>query len=52
MLPQMKAVDLRIEYDNQVFQGEALLFLLGLTNSMAGFEKLVPDAKLDDGISH
>ena len=39
MLPQMKAVDLRIEYDNQVFQGEALLFLLGLTNSMAGFEK-------------
>ena len=49
MLPQMKAVDLRIEYDNQVFQGEALLFLLGLTNSMAGFEKLVPDAKLDDG---
>ena len=49
MLPQMKAVDLRIEYDNEVFQGEALLFLLGLTNSMAGFEKLVPDAKLDDG---
>ncbi len=39
MLPQMKAVDLRIEYDD-VFQGEALLFFLGLTNSMAGFEKL------------
>ncbi|MGO2593324.1 MAG: diacylglycerol kinase [Staphylococcus equorum] len=49
MLPQMKAVDIRVEYDNEVFQGEALLFLLGLTNSMAGFEKLVPDAKLDDG---
>ncbi|WP_353422428.1 diacylglycerol kinase [Staphylococcus warneri] len=49
MLPQMKTVDLRIEYDDKVFQGEALLFLLGLTNSMAGFEKLVPDAKLDDG---
>lgn len=49
MLPQMKAIDLRIEYDDKVFQGEALLFLLGLTNSMAGFEKLVPDAKLDDG---
>ena len=49
MLPQMKAVDIRIEYDDEVFQGEALLFLLGLTNSMAGFEKLVPDAKLDDG---
>ena len=26
MLPQMKAVDLRIEYDGNVFQGEALLF--------------------------
>ncbi|MDU1490003.1 MAG: diacylglycerol kinase family lipid kinase [Staphylococcus epidermidis] len=49
MLPQMKAVDVRIEYDDHIFQGEALLFLLGLTNSMAGFEKLVPDAKLDDG---
>lgn len=49
MLPQMKAVDIRIEYDDEVFQGEVLLFLLGLTNSMAGFEKLVPDAKLDDG---
>ncbi len=35
MLPQMKAVDLRIEYDGNVFQGEALLFFLGLTNSMA-----------------
>ncbi len=46
MLPQMKAVDLRIEYDGNVFQGEALLFFLGLTNSMAGFEKLVPDAQV------
>ena len=49
MLPQMHAVDVRIEYDDQVFEGEIMLFLLGLTNSMAGFEKLVPDAKLDDG---
>ncbi|WP_251518446.1 MULTISPECIES: diacylglycerol kinase [Staphylococcus] len=49
MLPQMKAIDIRIEFDDDVFQGEALLFLLGLTNSMGGFEKLVPDAKLDDG---
>ncbi|PCF86559.1 diacylglycerol kinase [Staphylococcus intermedius] len=49
MLPQMHAVDVRIEFDSQVFEGEIMLFLLGLTNSMAGFEKLVPDAKLDDG---
>lgn len=50
MLPQMHAVDVRIEFDSQVFEGEIMLFLLGLTNSMAGFEKLVPDAKLDDGM--
>ncbi|KFE41310.1 diacylglycerol kinase [Staphylococcus agnetis] len=49
MLPQMHAVDVRIEHDEHVFEGEIMLFLLGLTNSMAGFEKLVPDAKLDDG---
>ncbi|MCS4486892.1 diacylglycerol kinase [Staphylococcus americanisciuri] len=50
MLPQMHPVDVRIEYDDNVFEGEITLFLLGLTNSMAGFEKLVPDAKLDDGM--
>ncbi|UXR77756.1 MULTISPECIES: diacylglycerol kinase [unclassified Staphylococcus] len=50
MLPQMHPVDVRIEYDGEVFEGEITLFLLGLTNSMAGFEKLVPDAKLDDGM--
>ena len=49
MLPQMKAVDIRIEYDNKVFQGKHCSSYLVWTNSMAGFEKLVPDAKLDDG---
>ncbi|MGV3275258.1 diacylglycerol kinase [Staphylococcus sp. 11261D007BR] len=49
MLPQMHAVNVRIEYDDEVYEGDIMLFLLGLTNSMAGFEKLVPDAKLDDG---
>ncbi|MBI5974744.1 diacylglycerol kinase [Staphylococcus canis] len=50
MLPQMNAVNVRIEYDGEVFEGDIMLFLLGLTNSMAGFEKLVPNAKLDDGM--
>ncbi|WP_281192234.1 diacylglycerol kinase [Staphylococcus felis] len=50
MLPQMNAVNVRIEYDGEIFEGDIMLFLLGLTNSMAGFEKLVPDAKLDDGM--
>ncbi|AVP37515.1 diacylglycerol kinase [Staphylococcus felis] len=50
MLPQMNAVNVRIEYDGEIFERDIMLFLLGLTNSMAGFEKLVPDAKLDDGM--
>lgn len=49
MLPSIKATKVRIEYDEGVFEGEAMCFLLGLTNSIGGFEKIAPDAKLDDG---
>lgn len=49
MLPKIRSTDVRIEYDNEVFEGKVMLFLLGLTNSIGGFEKLVPDAKLNDG---
>lgn len=49
MLPEIKASDVRIEYDGEVFSGEAMMFLIGLTNSVGGFEKLVPDASINDG---
>ncbi|EUJ42509.1 diacylglycerol kinase [Listeria riparia] len=49
MLPSLKATRVRVEYDDGVFEGEAMFFLLGLTNSIGGFEKIAPDAKLDDG---
>lgn len=49
MLPEIKATDVRIEYDGEVFSGEAMLFLIALTNSIGGFEKLVPDASINDG---
>lgn len=49
MLPEIKASDVRIEYDGEVFSGEVMLFLIGLTNSVGGFEKLVPDASINDG---
>lgn len=49
MLPDIKASDVRIEYDGEVYSGEVMLFLLGLTNSVGGFEKLVPDASVNDG---
>ena len=49
MLPSIRPSNVRIEYDGQVFEGEAMLFLIALTNSVGGFEKLAPDALLNDG---
>ncbi|MET1029906.1 diacylglycerol kinase [Domibacillus tundrae] len=50
MLPSIKPTDVRIEYDDRVFEGESLLFLIGLTNSVGGFEKLAPDSSVNDGL--
>jgi len=50
MLPSIKASDVRIEYDGKLFEGEAMMFLVGLTNSIGGFEKLAPDASINDGL--
>ncbi|WHY86785.1 diacylglycerol kinase [Neobacillus novalis] len=50
MLPSLKASHLRIEYDGKLFEGEAMLFLVGLTNSIGGFERLAPDASINDGL--
>lgn len=50
MLPSIKPTDVSIEYDGKLFEGEAMLFLIGLTNSVGGFEKLAPDASLNDGL--
>lgn len=49
MLPSIKATKMRIEYDGEVFEGEAMLFLCALTNSVGGFEKIAPDASINDG---
>lgn len=49
MLPSIKASEIRLEYDGKLFEGEAMLFLIGLTNSVGGFEKLAPDASINDG---
>ncbi|TDQ34168.1 diacylglycerol kinase [Aureibacillus halotolerans] len=50
MLPSIKPTDVRIEYDGRLFEGEVMLFLVSLTNSVGGFEKLAPDALLNDGM--
>src|SRR5690625_2353055 len=49
MLPFIKPMWAKIEYDDEVFEDEIMLFLVSNTNSVGGFEKLAPDAKLDDG---
>ncbi|RRG17897.1 diacylglycerol kinase [Weissella viridescens] len=49
LLPRIRPMNLRIEYDDGVYDGPSSLFFLALTNSVGGFEQIVPDAKLDDG---
>lgn len=49
MLPSIHSSPMRIEYDEQVFDEEAMMFLIGLTNSVGGFEKLAPDSSINDG---
>ncbi|OEH53349.1 lipid kinase [Oceanobacillus sp. E9] len=49
MLPFLKATRVKIEYDDQVLEDDIMLFLISNTNSVGGFEKLAPDAKLNDG---
>ncbi|MEH6940596.1 diacylglycerol kinase [Bacillus sp. JJ722] len=50
MLPSLKATDVKIEYDGKLFEGEVMLFLVANTNSVGGFERLAPDASLNDGM--
>lgn len=49
MLPRVKPVGMDIQYDGQEFHGKASLVFLALTNSVGGFEQIVPDASLNDG---
>ncbi|APH06460.1 diacylglycerol kinase [Bacillus weihaiensis] len=50
MLPSIRPAEVQIEYDGKLFEGEIMLFLVSLTNSVGGFEKLAPDSKLNDGM--
>ncbi|RFU68926.1 diacylglycerol kinase [Peribacillus saganii] len=50
MLPSIKATEVSVEYDGKIFEGEIMLFLVANTNSVGGFEKLAPDASLNDGM--
>lgn len=49
LLPRIKPINMHLEYDDGVYDGKASMFFLALTNSVGGFEQIVPDASLDDG---
>jgi len=49
MLPSIHSSNVKIEYDDEVFEGEVMLFLVGLTNSVGGLEKLAPNSSINDG---
>jgi diacylglycerol kinase (ATP) len=50
MLPFLRPTKVRIEYDGKIFEDEIMLFLVSNTNSVGGFEKLAPEASMNDGM--
>ena len=50
MIPSIKATHMNIKIDDEEFEGNAMMFLCALTNSVGGFEKLAPDASINDGL--
>ena len=49
LLPQVQFTPVRVEHDEGIFEGLVSMIFVALTNSVGGFEQIVPDAKLDDG---
>lgn len=42
-LPQVKSIQMRIEYEGGVFEGEASMFFVALTNTVGGLSKIDPN---------
>ncbi len=49
---QDNEVSMKISYDEGEWEGDMTLVLIALTNSVGGFERLAPDAEVDDGFLH
>lgn len=49
-LPQIRPIRVTIETNDDVLEETVMLFLIANSNSVGGFEKLAPDAKLNDGL--
>jgi len=48
-LPRLRPIKMKIVSDEAAFEDEMMIFLIANSNSVAGFEKLAPDAEIDDG---
>jgi len=49
-LPRFRPIHLTIRTDEREMEGEFMLFLIANSNSIGGFEKLAPQARMDDGL--
>jgi diacylglycerol kinase (ATP) len=49
-LPRLRPIELYIRTDDKEYHEEVMLFLISNSNSVGGFEKLAPDASLNDGL--
>lgn len=49
LMTRLENVNARVRYDDGEYSGNIFMIFLALTNSVGGFESIVPDAKLDDG---
>jgi len=49
-LPHMRPSWMRIQYDEECYDGEAMLFLIANTSSVGGFNRLAPRASVNDGM--
>lgn len=50
LLPRLRNSLVTIKHDHGVFEGQASMIFVAITNSVGGFEAIAPDAKLDDGM--
>ena len=50
MLPHLTENEMRLTYDDGVYEGKLSMFLLEMTNSIGGFEQVMPERKLREEI--
>ena len=49
-LPRLRPIEVYIKSPEMDLHEQVMLFIIANSNSVGGFEKLAPDASLDDGL--